>query len=131
MNIKQIRLTDGNELMVEILDSQKDTDDLIVRNPLRIERIDDIVHNQTVYLFRPYMVYQIDKEQRSIMINGNQVVAMALPDYKFAESYIKTVNAYIETDDELEDNEILDDYLDTQTDSSFVNALNDDKIIVH
>ena len=132
MNIKQIRLTDGSELMVEIVDNQTDTGDFVVRNPLRIERVDDIARNQTVYLFRPYMVYQINKEQRPIVVNGSQVVAMALPDYEFAESYLETVKTYIEADGELEeDSETLDEYFDTQADSSFVNILDDSKTVVH
>lgn len=132
MNIKQIRLTDGSELMVEIVDNQTDTGDFVVRNPLRIERVDDIARNQTVYLFRPYMVYQINKEQRPIIVNGSQVVAMALPDYEFAESYLETVKTYIEADGELEeDSETLDEYFDTQADSSFVNILDDSKTVVH
>jgi len=132
MNIKQIRLTDGSELMVEIVDNQTDTGDFVVRNPLRIERVDDIARNQTVYLFRPYMVYQINKEQRPIVVNGSQVVAMALPDYEFAESYLETVKTYIEADGELEeDSETLDEYFDTQADSSFVNVFNDGETVVH
>jgi hypothetical protein len=132
MNIKQIRLTDGSELMVEIVDNQTDTGDFVVRNPLRIERVDDIARNQTVYLFRPYMVYQINKEQRPIVVNGSQVVAMALPDYEFAESYLETVKTYIESDGELEeDSETLDEYFDTQADSSFVNVFDDGETVVH
>lgn len=132
MNIKQIRLTDGSELMVEIVDNQTDTGDFVIRNPLRIERVDDIARNQTVYLFRPYMVYQINKEQRPIVVNGSQVVAMALPDYEFAESYLETVKTYIESDGELEeDSETLDEYFDTQADSSFVNVFDDGETVVH
>lgn len=132
MNIKQIRLTDGSELMVEIVDNQTDTGDFVIRNPLRIERVDDIARNQTVYLFRPYMVYQINKEQRPIVVNGSQVVAMALPDYEFAESYLETVKTYIEADGELEeDSETLDEYFDTQADSSFVNVFDDGETVVH
>lgn len=128
-NIKQIKMIDGDEIICEIVEAT--SGDFLIKDPLRIERIDSIEENKTIYVFRPYMVYQVGTVN-PVAITGQHVTAMAIPDVDFLESYKETVKAFAaQWDEEGIMSEDEEEYWSAQIDSSQSEIIETEDTILH
>ena len=60
MNLKQLKLTNNEEIICEVLEQNDDHGDLIVRKILRVVTQDDFDQNIRYYSFRPWVSFQDD-----------------------------------------------------------------------
>lgn len=75
MNIKQIVLSNGDELVCELLD--EDEKDIVIRNAVKMVEFLDR-QGERGYSFKSFMLFQ-DTSENIIMLRQNQVVAAANP----------------------------------------------------
>jgi hypothetical protein len=104
-DIKQFKLTNGDELVCEVIewpgeDDDDDSQDIIVRNAYKIVAFESSPPGDRYYTFRPWMIYQQDPEMMQL-INSYHVVGEANPSAKVIEHYLNAVKT------ENEDNEAL------------------------
>lgn len=103
-DIKQFKLTNGDELVCEVIEwpgeDEDDSQDIVVRNAYKIVAFESDPAGNRYYTFRPWMIYQQDPEMMQI-INGYHVVGEANPTSKVIEHYLNAVKQ------ENEDNEAL------------------------
>lgn len=83
--IKQIRLTDGTEIITELIEEYDQ--EVIIRCPLRVVKI-DISIEKSVYTFKPYMTYT-EFTDNLISLNWDHVIAIAIPHADLTSQYVK------------------------------------------
>ena len=83
--IKQIRLTDGTEIITELIEEYEQ--EVIIRCPLRVVKI-DISIEKSVYTFKPYMTYT-EFTDNLISLNWDHVIAIAIPHEDLVGQYLK------------------------------------------
>jgi len=83
MEIKQLKLSDGEEIIAEILDEIED--ELLVRLPLRIIKV-DLSIDRTLFTFKSYMTYAEFTDQ-IVSINLYHIIAIAIPHEDLLEQY--------------------------------------------
>lgn len=106
--IKQFKLTNGDELVCEVIewpDEEEDSRDIVVRNAYKIIAIEHDPEGNRYYGFRPWMIYQHDPEMIQL-INGYHVVGEANPGPKVLEYYFQALKH------ENEDNEAVQRQVD-------------------
>lgn len=83
--VKQLRLTDGSEIICEVVHEWDDYDDdeeqegrgIVVRYALRIHRIDVDMH-KSYYTFNPWMTYA-EKSDHLVTLNPDHVLGATIP----------------------------------------------------
>ena len=86
-NIKQLRLSDGSEIIAELIEEVDD--EVLVRVPLHIVKV-DLSYNKTVYTFKPYMTYA-EYSDSLISLNLYHIVAIAIPHEDILAQYEKAL----------------------------------------
>lgn len=102
-SIRQFKLTNGDEIVCDVVEWPSVDDDhngLVVRNAYKIFMINPISTETRYYQFRPWLVYQDNKEFFQI-INADHIVAEATPADELLIHYYRIVNDI--TDDNLEE----------------------------
>ena len=87
MEVKQLKLTNNDEIICEVVTWAEDGD-LIVVNAFKILNVEDQQRGLKYYYFRPFMVFQEDNEQR---INSSHIIAEAYPSDEMIEHYAGAV----------------------------------------
>lgn len=90
MTITQFRLSNGDEVIAEVVqEPQGDEINIVVRNAMQIIVMDQ---NPAVryYSFRPWMIYQLDPDYFQLL-NYNHIVGEAKPDELMKEQYLKAM----------------------------------------
>lgn len=90
MTITQFRLSNGDEVMAEVIqEPQGDEMQIIIRNAMQIITMDA---NPSIryYSFRPWMVYQNDPNYFQLL-NFSHIVGEAKPDPLMEEQYRKAL----------------------------------------
>lgn len=77
MNLKQLKLTNNEEIICEVLEQNDDHGDLIVRKILRVVTQDDFDQNIRYYSFRPWVSFQDDIEELSVLNTGHIITETA------------------------------------------------------
>ena len=128
MNITQFRLSNGDEIICEVLDEPEGEDyNLVVRNAMQIVTM-DVAPNVRYFSFRPWMVYQLDTNYMQLL-NYNHIVGEAKPDPLMSEQYIKAIeiekNSARETRSDIDKRlqEIMDKIDKEERDSSSSNVI--------
>lgn len=103
-SIRQFKLTNGDEIVCDVVE-WPDVDDehngLVVRNAYKIFMLNTLNPTENrYYQFRPWLVYQDNKEFFQI-INADHIVAEATPADELLVHYYRIVNDI--TDDNLEE----------------------------
>lgn len=106
-NVKQIRMSNGDELLCEILEELDE--DLVVRYCLTIEKIsnNDDKKVSTFYIMRPWMTY-IEKTDEIITLSKYHCMAYAQPNNELLEQYGSALKTIIELGDEESDKSEID-----------------------
>jgi len=99
MNIRQFKLSNGDEVVCEVMRFPEDDDDatLAVRSVYKITMITSPENDSNrYYQFRPWMVYQDNKDLQQ-ELNLNHIIAEAMPTPELLAHYFK-----VALDDETE-----------------------------
>ncbi len=91
-DIKQFKLTTGDEIICEIL--EWDTDEnpaIVVRGSMRIISIDDLPRGIRFYSFRPWLIFQDDPSLLQT-INAVHIISEAIPNEEVLTQYVKTIS---------------------------------------
>jgi len=116
MEIKQFKLSSGEEVICEVLEwpnDEEDEVDIVVRNVFRIVAIDQTVSGNRYYTFKPWMVFQ-DEADMFQLINNTHVIGEANPSQKLLEQYFIAIRGESSEDSEAARAEIekrLEDYI--------------------
>ncbi len=89
MEIKQFKLSSGEEVICEVLEwpnTEEEEVDIVVRNVFRIVAIEQSVSGNRYYTFKPWMVFQ-DEADMFQLINHGHVIGEANPSEKLLEQY--------------------------------------------
>lgn len=116
MEIKQFKLSSGEEIVCEVIewpDVDEDVAEIVVRNIYKIIAIDQTVSGNRYYTFKPWMVFQ-DEPDMFQTININHVVGEANPSQKLLEQYFTMIKGELSEDSEAAREELekkLADYI--------------------
>jgi len=92
--LRQLKLTNGDELVCEIMDYGDDDEHMMaVRNPFRLVAMESPRENVRYYAFRPFMLYQGDGNHVQIL-NPGHVVSECTPTRELIEEYTKAVDEH-------------------------------------
>ncbi len=116
MEIKQFKLSSGEEIVCEVLewpDADEDIADIVVRNIFKVVAIDQTVSGNRYYTFKPWMVFQ-DEPDMFQTININHVIGEANPSQKLLEQYFNILKGELSEESEAAREELekkLADYI--------------------
>lgn len=97
--LRQLKLTNGDELVCEIMDYGEDDEHMMaVRNPFRLVAMESTRENVRYYAFRPFMLYQGDGNHVQIL-NPGHVVSECTPTRELIEEYTKAVDEHNSAED--------------------------------
>lgn len=103
MNYTQFRLTNGDEIVAEVIQEPEGEElYIVVRNAMMILRAENIEKGFRYYSFRPWMSYQINDEYFQLL-NYTHIVGEAKPDPTLLGQFKKALDLQI--DSELADKE--------------------------
>ena len=128
-SIRQFKLTNGDEIVCDVVE-WPDVDDehngLVVRNAYKIFMLNTLNPTENrYYQFRPWLVYQDNKEFFQI-INADHIVAEATPADELLVHYYRIIN-HIDDDKNIENKidklrEILNEFM-SENDSDSGNLI--------
>lgn len=78
MNLKQFKLTNGDEIICEVVDDAAEEGSLIVRKALKINSAEDYENNVRYYSFRPLVSFQ-DNFDELVVVNVGHIISETLP----------------------------------------------------
>lgn len=117
--IKQFKLSSGEEIVCEVIEWPHDDDDggtsdLVVRNVHKIVALEQSISGARMYTFRPWMVYQ-EGDEIFQTINWNHIIGEANPTEKVLEYYFVAVKGGGDADEEAKQDiqKRLEDYINT------------------
>ena len=102
MEIKQFKLSSGEEIVCEVIewpDVDEDMAEIVVRNIYKIIAIDQTVSGNRYYTFKPWMVFQ-DEPDMFQTINMNHIIGEANPSQKLLEQYFTMIKGELSEDSE-------------------------------
>lgn len=93
--LRQLKLTNGEEIVCEIMDYGDEADELqmAVRNPFKLVAIEHVRENVRYYAFRPFMLYQGDGNHVQLL-NPQHIVSECTPTREMIEQYTKAVDEH-------------------------------------
>lgn len=99
-NIKQFKLTSGEEIVCEVIEwPEEGCSDIIVRKILQIKTIDDEIRGLRMCSMKPWLTMQ-EEEDCFQVINSNNITAEANPSLTLLEYY---KNAHENDEEDLSD----------------------------
>jgi len=105
-SIRQFKLTNGDEIVCDVVewpDADDDHNGLVVRNAYKIFMISSSISaDARYYQFRPWLVYQDNKEYFQVL-NADHIIAEATPADELLVHYYRIINDSEENETELED----------------------------
>lgn len=114
-DIRQLKLSTGEEVVCEILDwADEQEGDIVVRNMYLIHSKDDDMRGYRYYHLKPWMTMQ-EGDETFITLNIMHVVAQGKPDLKVLTQYDQAVINSNLTDEEL--NKKINQYIDKMKDN--------------
>jgi hypothetical protein len=102
MNIKQLKLVTGEEILAELVSreiNEYDEEILFIRNAYILVSSEDFESQVRYYTFRPFMMHQYEPD-KILYLNGGAVICGALPDKKVIEQYESQLPDYDSEDKE-------------------------------
>ena len=133
MEIKQLKLTNNDEIICEVLDWDEEDGDVVIRNPFRIVQGEDHIKGVRYYFLKPFMLYQDENLQ---VLNSGHVICELSPSESLLDYYkdaIKTAEQDSKTRQTIntvtEENEISHDKVKEAMAEIFNSMVDKDKII--
>lgn len=109
MNLKQLKLTNNEEVVCEIVETLEDQGCIIVKKVLRILAADDFEENIRYYSFRPWNSFQDNIDEISVL-NLSHIITETVPSKALKLHYVgawKELAATAEIKRELNIDELL------------------------
>lgn len=110
MNYVQFRLSNGDEIVAQVIQEPEDDDvNLVVRNAMMVIRSENLSEGFRYYSFRPWMSFQLNDNYMQLL-NYAHIVGEATPDKILLNQYkraIKRENEDLDELGELDSDEIL------------------------
>ena len=78
MNLKQFKLTNGDEIICEVVEDAAEEGSLIVRKALKSNSAEDYENNVRYYSFRPLVSFQ-DNFDELVVVNVGHIISETLP----------------------------------------------------
>lgn len=102
-NIRQFKLTTGEELICQVLEWADDDEvDIVIRYVYEINRVDDDARGYRYYNLKPWMVMQ-EGDERFITLNTMHVVSQCKADEKIVEQFHEAVKNSQLSEEELQE----------------------------
>ena len=113
MSFTQFRLTNGDEIVAEVIQEPEGEDAyIVIRNAMMILRAENIEKGYRYYSFRPWMSYQTN-EGYFQLLNYTHIVGEAKPDPILLEQFKKALDIHMTEENENRSNtEPTEDGLD-------------------
>lgn len=115
MSIKQFRLSNGDEIICEVIAwPSEDQEELIIKRSLKVSISEDFENNTRYYSFKPWLVFQDDPDAIQ-SVNPYHIVVEANPSKELMSNYVKTLESleeFGESDLTPEEADYLDKVLD-------------------
>ena len=91
MNYTQFKLSNGDELVAQVVDELEDDEyNIVVKNAMMIVRLESIDEGYRMYSFRPWMAFQ-QNDSYLQLLNYNHIIGEAKPDKTLLDQYHKSV----------------------------------------
>lgn len=90
MNLKQFKLTNDDEIICEVLDSDTSNTQVVIRKVLKLMCIDDFERNVRYYSFKPWMSFTDDIDGLQTL-NPGHIVGQMNPSVTLALHYAQAV----------------------------------------
>lgn len=132
LDIKQIKLHHGEEIITEVIDFVTDEPNIlynamVVRNPFNVD-----VLNKSVFL-KPYMI--LTKKNQMHLLNLDHISVIVSPNKTLVDIYKKVMDSYYrenpETIPEEDDIGIFEDFKEEEFDSGDDNIIQFDRTKMH
>ena len=111
MNLKQLKLTNDDEIICEVIDVEDVDGEVVIRKVLKLMCIDDFERNVRYYSFKPWMSFTDDIEGLQTL-NSGHIVGQMNPSKTLAAHYahaVKEVERGMKTSKTLNLDEVLKD----------------------
>ena len=94
MTYTQFKLTNGDELVAQVISEPVDDDDtnIVVKNAMMIVRAEDNAEGYRYYSLRPWMAFQLNPEYFQLL-NYAHIIGEAKPDKTLIVQYQKSIEA--------------------------------------
>lgn len=93
MNYTQFRLSNGDEIVAQVVEEPEGEDfNIVVRNALMVIRSENIQEGYRYYSFRPWMSFQLNDSYFQLL-NFNHIVGEAKPDEVLLNQYRKALES--------------------------------------
>jgi hypothetical protein len=87
---KQFKLTNGDEMVCEIIEISEEMADVIVRRAMKIVITDDLEENVRYYTLKPWVSFQDDTSDL-ISLNSVHIIGESTPSVSMMEHYAKAL----------------------------------------
>lgn len=87
---KQFKLTNGDEMVCEIIEMNEEMADVIVRRAMKIVVTDDLEENVRFYTLKPWVSFQDDTSDL-ISLNSVHIIGESTPSLSMMEHYAKAL----------------------------------------
>ena len=99
-NIKQFKLTSGEEIVCEVVEWATEEDpDIVVKNSFKLLVFNNPTSSTKYYTFTPWMIFQDDDDMLQV-VNSLHIVAEANPSAKLLEQYFIAIKNEQESDED-------------------------------
>ena len=89
--IKHFKLTSGDEIVCEVLDSDEDMVEAVIRKVLKIVIVDDWAENTRYYTLKPWLSFQDDTEEL-VCLNQMHIIGESQPSDTLMKHYLKALD---------------------------------------
>lgn len=93
MNYIQFRLSNGDEIVAQVVEEPEGEDfNIVIKNAMMVIRTENIYEGYRYYSFRPWMSFQLDDSYLQLL-NYNHIIGEAKPDKVLLNQYIKALES--------------------------------------
>ena len=89
-SFRQFKLTNGDEMVCELIDADEEIADIIVRRAMKIVTTDDLEDNVRYYTLKPWISFQDDSTDL-VSLNSVRIISASTPSATMMEHYAKAL----------------------------------------
>ena len=89
-SFRQFKLTNGDEMVCELIDADEEIADIIVRRAMKIVTTDDLEDNVRYYTLKPWISFQDDSTDL-VSLNSVHIISESTPSATMMEHYSKAL----------------------------------------
>jgi len=107
-NFKQFKLTNGDEIIADVIDGS-DSEHLVIRAAMKIVEVEHLEEGFSYFAFRPFIAFAESPETLQVLANGH-IIAENVPSTHIMKHYAKSISMmsrFLKTGTTLEDFESM------------------------